>query len=601
MGFFKKYKHLKKVKKIICFSLIIGMIGIQSVPYTFADDTKTEGYTQVLDPDVEQQRDVEDIGELDLTQDPEIPSLGGEENETVTVLNQMRTFSTGPRAQRTEGIIEPNGSGQSTIKLYNESTGTAARTYISDGVLYSGVFPFYNKKNNRYQIKIAGAIGWVDASSFREYSFDEVKSMNMYKVNGENELVHYISRGATQTKAATIMLGPAPVTLRQGVNYYSPDGHYFYTNLKTMVADLKLNRHSGSLNASDPWYNYYQYLSNRAKSNVTKNELKSYLARKGYTAAPSPKTIEVKDLKSHESLLVGAEGYFVDEGYKYGINPLITFGTAINESGWGRSNIALKDKNIFGHEAYDSAPESATVYESVGVSIQSHMTHFLNWHYMDVKEANYYGGYLGDKQSGINVKYSSDPFWGEKAAEYFYILDWYIGMKDYNQYTIGLVTSSGTPSVYKEANSNSGSIYKLNVTDQHVLILDEVKKGSEVWYKIAADPLLSKNRDLLPWNTDTRPFKTVYDHNNNYGYVKGSEVKIVAGKNHKGATGKRGDVNGDGKISLLDLAMVKSHLLGNSKLTGDRFTRGDVNGDGKISLLDLAMIKSHLLGNSKLD
>ncbi|MDE8091382.1 hypothetical protein PT076_08860, partial [Erysipelothrix rhusiopathiae] len=29
----------------------------------------------------------------------------------------------------------------------------------------------------------------------------------------------------------------------------------------------------------------------------------------------------------------------------------MTFGTAVNESGWGRSNIALKDKNIFGHEA----------------------------------------------------------------------------------------------------------------------------------------------------------------------------------------------------------------------------------------------------------
>ncbi|UPU39377.1 dockerin type I repeat-containing protein [Erysipelothrix sp. Poltava] len=50
---------------------------------------------------------------------------------------------------------------------------------------------------------------------------------------------------------------------------------------------------------------------------------------------------------------------------------------------------------------------------------------------------------------------------------------------------------------------------------------------------------------------------------------------------HKETNMKRGDVNGDGKISLIDLAMVKSHLLGNSKLSGDSFARADVNGDGK--------------------
>lgn len=597
-----KLSQLKKrlLKLIIC-AVILGIVVVNSNASIHADQKGLEGFTQVLDPEIEQLRDEEDLGELDLNENPEVPSLGGEDNETVTVLNQMRSFSAGARAQRTEGIIEPNGSGKSTILLYNKSTGEAARTYISDGVLYSGVFPFYKKENNRYQIQIAGAVGWVNASNFREYSFAEAKSMNMYKVNSDNELVHYISRGANQTKAATILLGPAPSYLRQGVNYYSADGHYFYTNLKTMVADLKLNKNAGALNSTNPWYNYYQFLSNRAKSAVTAQDINKYLARKGYTAAPSPKVTEVENLKPNDSLLVGSESHFINEGKKYGINPLITFGTAVNESGWGRSNIALKDKNIFGHEAYDSSPESATVYESVGMSISNHMTHFLNWHYMDVTEANYFGGYLGDKQSGINVKYSSDPFWGEKAAEYFYIMDWYMGMKDYKQYTIGLVTSSGSPSVYKEANGSSASIYKLNVTGQHVLILDEIKKGSEVWYKIAADPLLTSNRDLMPWDTTTRPFKTPYNENHNYGYVKGSEVKTVAGKLHKETNMKRGDVNGDGKISLIDLAMVKSHLLGNSKLSGDSFARADVNGDGKLSLLDLAMIKSHLLGNSNLN
>lgn len=597
-----KLSQLKKrlLKLIIC-AVILGIVGVNSNASIHADQKGLEGFTQVLDPEIEQLRDEEDLGELDLNENPEVPSLGGEDNETVTVLNQMRSFSAGARAQRTEGIIEPNGSGKSTILLYKNSTEDAARTYISDGVLYSGAFPFYRKENNRYQIQIAGAVGWVNASNFREYSFAEAKSMNMYKVNSDNELVHYISRGANQTKAATILLGPAPSYLRQGVNYYSADGHYFYTNLKTMVADLKLNKNAGALNSTNPWYNYYQFLSNRAKSAVTAQDINKYLARKGYTAAPSPKVTEVEQLKPNESLLVGSESHFINEGKKYGINPLITFGTAVNESGWGRSNIALKDKNIFGHEAYDSSPESATVYESVGMSISNHMTHFLNWHYMDVTEANYFGGYLGDKQSGINVKYSSDPFWGEKAAEYFYIMDWYMDMKDYKQYTIGLVTSSGTPSVYKEANGSSASIYKLNVTGQHVLILDEIKKGSEVWYKIAADPLLTSNRDLMPWDTTTRPFKAPYNENHNYGYVKGSEVKIVAGKLHNEASSKRGDLNNDGKIDIMDMMVIRRHILGIDKFNNDQKIRADLNKDGKNDILDMMVIRRHILKIESLD
>ena len=37
--------------------------------------------------------------------------------------------------------------------------------------------------------------------------------------------------------------------------------------------------------------------------------------------------------------------------------------------------------------------------------------------YLDpVTDGRYFGANLGDKGSGINVKYASDPYWGEKAA-----------------------------------------------------------------------------------------------------------------------------------------------------------------------------------------
>ena len=59
---------------------------------------------------------------------------------------------------------------------------------------------------------------------------------------------------------------------------------------------------------------------------------------------------------------------------------------------------------------------------------------------------------------------------------------------------------------------------------------------------------------------------------------------------------RKGDTNGDGKVTLMDLANVQRHMLGLISLTGNNFVGADTNSDGKISLIDLANIQRHLLG-----
>lgn len=59
---------------------------------------------------------------------------------------------------------------------------------------------------------------------------------------------------------------------------------------------------------------------------------------------------------------------------------------------------------------------------------------------------------------------------------------------------------------------------------------------------------------------------------------------------------KKGDVNGDGKISIVDHAAVKRQLLGVKNIEGNSIKAADINGDGKVSVVDLAAIKRHLLG-----
>lgn len=63
----------------------------------------------------------------------------------------------------------------------------------------------------------------------------------------------------------------------------------------------------------------------------------------------------------------------------------------------------------------------------------------------------------------------------------------------------------------------------------------------------------------------------------------------------------KGDINGDGSVSLADWVMVKRHLLEIEKLTGDKYNAADVNGDGSVTLADWVKIKRHILGYESLN
>lgn len=70
----------------------------------------------------------------------------------------------------------------------------------------------------------------------------------------------------------------------------------------------------------------------------------------------------------------------------------------------------------------------------------------------------------------------------------------------------------------------------------------------------------------------------------------------VSAENNSASVVRKGDTNGDSKVTLIDLANVQRHLLGLISLTGNNFAGADTNSDGKISLIDLANIQRYLLG-----
>ena len=62
-----------------------------------------------------------------------------------------------------------------------------------------------------------------------------------------------------------------------------------------------------------------------------------------------------------------------------------------------------------------------------------------------------------------------------------------------------------------------------------------------------------------------------------------------------------GDVNGDGKITMLDCIRTNSHARGISLLTGYELQCADVMGaDGRVTMTDAIRINAHARGTAKL-
>ena len=64
---------------------------------------------------------------------------------------------------------------------------------------------------------------------------------------------------------------------------------------------------------------------------------------------------------------------------------------------------------------------------------------------------------------------------------------------------------------------------------------------------------------------------------------------------------KRGDLNGDGKISALDIIRVQRLIVGLDPTLEEIIPVADINRDGKISALDIIKIQRHIVGLETID
>lgn len=428
------------------------------------------------------------------------------------------------------------------------------------------------------RVKQAGVVMDVPASKVEVTSYSSNSKVSYYYAKSGN-LYHYYYAGDSELYSTQV--GYTPSYLTEGVKYYSYDGHYFYTSYKTMLDDYKsgFDYYAHAVNANNPYYNYYQYLSFRSTTQFQASDLNKL----------------VTDTKgsSTNSKLKDQGQAFINAQNQRGINASLMFGVAINESAWGTSKYALNRNNLFGLGAVDSDPDKAYSFDSVEACLVYFSYNSLSAGYLDGMDWRYRGPHLGDKRSGVNVKYASDPYWGEKAASFSYRLNANTNNKDYQKYDIA-ISKNTAQNLYADS-ALTKKIYDSSVNDSlneqlycyPMTIL--ASEGNS--YKILSDTVLNSSRTAK--NPDG-----YFSLSRDYVYVSKSDVNVVG--QIIANTYNPGDVNGDGKVSSLDYIKIKNHIMGTNKLTGSALTRADVNDDGKVSSLDYIKIKNHIMGTNKL-
>lgn len=471
-------------------------------------------------------------------------------SEIITIMDEDGTI-----IDRTEEILKPSESagisffslGPLLVDFYIKDLGVTTKyTDVFSGEegythgAHGGDALYLGEVDGKIKFMMSGVVGLVEPQDVNLIAFDNAQSYSYYQVNDSGTLIHYITTDVNKSNPEWSRLnnGPAPSYLQKGVRYLSYDGHYFYTvdQYEVMQEDCNAGHRNHAVNASDPFYNYYQYLPFRSTTNYSESELTSILNNDSNVAGTNSK-------------LINLGSTFVEKQNIYGVNALLAVGIACNESGWGQSNYAINRNNLFGINAPDANPDNAKVFTSTAECVDRFMEHYVSSYYSNPTNWRFNGSFLGNKASGMNVRWASDPYWGEKAAAIAWKLDTAGGNKDLHKYTIGIKDFISTKhtalNIRNGASTSSTVLYNTALTSHAFLILDSTPTND--FYKIQSEGVLNSERTDIDSSTGT------YNADSMYLYASSKYVTIV----HQGQNNNHGNTGGSSSSASVS---YKAHV-----------------------------------------
>ena len=426
-------------------------------------------------------------------------------------------------------LADMTKNGDTTFDIYTSHQINVKHTYMVGGSGYGGVDAAYlatgySTSANTFtaQIKINGYTGWVRLGNIEIVPLVWVKSSSSYTIGAESIRHNFVTKiQETYTGSSGTTIGPKPTMLNAGT-YYSYDGHYFYTTREQMMTDYKNGVYTNAVNKDKPYYNYYLFLPQHTRTTYSSINIDEYIRlQMGYT-----KDVYGTLKSDGASRLYGKGAFFYNAQELYGSNALLALGVSRNETGNGRSNLAINKNNGFGLNAVDRNPgQAATWFPTFAQSIYDYGNSWVSYGYSQPTDTRYFGAQNGNKYVGMNVMYASDVYWGEKMASNYYFLDKAFGLQDYNYYQTAVTTKSTTAK--SQPKTSSKSVFTYKSSDHALVILDEVEgdtvDGNNKWYKVVSDMNIDSNFNELT---------SGYYNWNSYVYVPAAHVmKINEGKN----------------------------------------------------------------------
>lgn len=499
----------------------------------------------------------------------------------------------------------------------------------------STIEPFMDPRNSLFENRI---FMFLDL----EASKNIVNDTALKKIAGTGNLSNYY----TEFKNASSTYGINSVHLmtrsqQEGANsssYSAITGLYTTTNNRFSSQGWSLDGYYNFFNIGSYADSTYSYTVQRGlahgagfignnESCFTTSEVYNEKLKKNVTVATYKVSDQCKALSfarpwnTPEAAINGGASFLVDKYVGAGQDTL--YYQKFNISSYTNTSIVT---NQYMTNIYAPASESNTMYSAynAGGLLDSKFT-FIIPVYQDMTSEGYQpiDKDSNSKLSSISVNDQVITGFDSDVTEYNYNLT-----TDSSSFKVGAKTASSTSSVNGTGNysfvngsyqvslvvkAEDGTTTTYHITVKQVLpvnnvTVDEivskmaVKVNGSIMYGISPETVVGT---LISTVTNNKGTAKVVDANGKAkttgNLATGDKITIMGTTETKIYTiAVRGDINGDGSISVLDLLRCQKHILKSVVLTGEQYYAADTNYDNSITVLDLLKIQKHILGSAHL-
>ena len=299
-----------------------------------------------------------------------------------------------------------------------------------DGSYVTGSF---NIKNKEYFFQDNGK--WIQSPKYFK-----VKPITAYIYSESGDILSYVNQGSIVTYDGSKSKGSRLAVSISGLSgymnqsdlvlvdegsefipHYTTDGRFLYHELSPYTS-IRVAPHTSAMKIGKK---YYSNDGEHFDGFTIKNRFlfKNLTEPTNYSADELNRVYSMMNIRN--SRLAGKGAIFKEAEKRYGVNALYLMAHSALESAWGRSQIANDKNNFFGIAAYDTSPyDSAKKFDDVDKGILG-AAKWIRENYIDRGR-----DHLGNKATGMNVRYASDPYWGEKIASIMMNINSRLGGKD---------------------------------------------------------------------------------------------------------------------------------------------------------------------------